>query len=251
MPANTPLPTPYASPFRSGSPGPVAAQRSLMPPPRYTGGFVDTAAAIRPCRLIGGDFYDFLDNDQEFHVLFGDACGKGTPAALTAALAQGILAGAVKAKAGPASVVAHVNRALWRRGVAQRFLTLFYGVMTRDHRLTYCNAGQCRPMLVDGSSVRRLGAGGPPPGLLGDAEYEEESLSIASGDTLVVFSDGVPEAENHEQEFGDARIHEIVARYRTVGASAIRDRLVNAVTDFTRGSRQRDDMAVLVVRYLA
>ena len=145
-------------------------------------------------------------------MLFGDACGKGTPAALIAALAQGILAGAVKAKAGPASVVAHMNRALCRRGVARRFLTLFYGVMTRDHRLTYCNAGHCRPMLVDGSTVRRLGAGGAPPGLFGDSEYEEESLSIASGDTLVVFSDGVSEAENHEQEFGDARIHEIVAQ---------------------------------------
>ncbi len=247
MAANTPLPTPYSLPFRRASPG--AVHRSLMPPPKYTGGFVDTAAAIRPYRLIGGDFYDFLHNDEEFHVLFGDACGKGTPAALTAALVQGILAGAVKAKAGPASVVAHVNRALCRRSVAHRFLTLFYGVMTRDHRLTYCNAGHCRPMLVDGSTIRRLSAGGAPPGLFGDADYEEESVSIANGDTLVVFSDGVSEAENDEQEFGDARIQEIVANCRTVGASAIRDRLVNAVTDFTRGSRQRDDMAVLVVRY--
>jgi len=248
MPANTPLPTPYALPFRSSSPG--AVHRSLMPPPQYTAGFVDTAAAIRPCRLIGGDFYDFLENGSEFHVLFGDACGKGTPAALTAALAQGILAGAVKAKAGPATVVSHVNRALCRRSVSQRFLTLFYGVMTRDHRLTYCNAGHCRPMLVDGSAVRRLSAGGAPPGLLGDAVYEEESLSIAKGDTLVVFSDGVSEAESSDQEFGDARILETVTKRPAVSASAIRDRLVNVVTDFTRGSRQRDDMAVLVVRYL-
>ena len=249
MSAKTPLPTPYALPFRAGLRSAAAAQRSLMPPPTYIPGFVDTAAAVRPCRLIGGDFYDFLDNDREFHVLFGDACGKGMSAALVAALAQGLLAGAVKAKAGPASIVAHMNHALCRRSVAHRFVTLFYGVISREHRLTYCNAGHCRPMLVDGSAVRRLDAGGPPPGLISDADYEEESLPLAMGDTLVVFSDGVSEADGHDEEFGDARILDIVTRPAAT-AARIRDRLVNAVTDFTRGSRQRDDMAVLVVRYL-
>lgn len=248
--AKTSLPTPFFLPLGAGLHSAAALQRSLTPPPTHLTGFVDTAAAVRPCRLVSGDFYDFLHNDDEFHVLFGDACGNGIRGALVAALAQGLLTGAVKAKAGPADLVAHVNRALCRRGGAQRFLTLFYGVMTRDHQLTYCNAGHCHPILVDGSSVRRLGTGGAPPGLLDGAVYEEESLSIANGDTLVVFSDGVSEAESRDQEFGDERILDIVTRRPAATASAIRDRLVNAVTDFTRGSRLRDDMAVLVVRYL-
>lgn len=226
-------------------------QRALMPPPVYAGAFVHTAAATRPCHAIGGDFYDYLDTGHEFHVLLGDACGKGTPAALQAAMAQGILAVELGAKAGAADVVAHLNRALCRRRMDERFVTLFYGVMTRDHRFTYCNGGHCRPMLVNHSSVRRLGVGGLPPGLFGDAVYREESLTIETGDILVVFSDGVSGAVRRDQEFGDARILEIVTEHREGSASAILDRLMKAVRDFTRGGRQRDDMSVLVVRYLA
>jgi serine phosphatase RsbU (regulator of sigma subunit) len=152
--------------------------------------FVDTAAAVRPCRLVSGGFYDVLHTEREFHVSFG--------------------------------------------GV--RTKPLFYAVMTRDHRLRYSNAGRCQPLLVaNGTTVRRLGAGG--------------TLSIGKGDTLVVFGDGASLADRDDRELGDARILDIVTR-PAASAAAVRDRLVNAVTDFTRGSRQRDDMAVLVVRYL-
>jgi phosphoserine phosphatase RsbU/P len=228
----------------------AATQRALMPPPLYTGAFVHAAATMRPCRVVGGDFYDYLDTGREFHVLLGDACGKGTSAALQAALAQGVLAVEVEAKAGAANVVAHLNRALCRRGMADRFVTLFYGVMTRDHGFTYCHAGHSRPMLVNHSSVRRLSVGGIPPGIFGDAVYEEESLTSEPGDTLVVFSDGLSEAARLDQEFGDARILEIVTEHREGTASAILHQLMQAVRDFTRRDRQRDDMSILVVRYL-
>jgi serine phosphatase RsbU (regulator of sigma subunit) len=128
-------------------------------------------------------------------------------------------------------------------------MTLFCGVMTRDHRLSYRYAGRCYPMLVAGSSVRRLGAARSPSGLVDADVYKKESLAIAKGDTLVVFSEGASGAERDHQEFEEARILDIVTQPAAT-AAAIRDRLVNAVTDFTRGSRQRDDMAVLVVRYL-
>jgi phosphoserine phosphatase RsbU/P len=230
--------------------GAAATQRSFMPPSAYAGEFVHAAAAMRPCRTIGGDFYDYLDTGSAFHVLLGDACGKGTPAALHAALAQGLLNLEVESEAGVATAIAHLNRALCRREMANRFVTLFYGVMTRDHRFTYCNAGHCWPLLV-GSRIRRLSVGGLPPGLFVDAKYEEESLSIDGGDTLVVFSDGVSEAARSRQEFGDARILEIVTRHRDASASAILERLMSAVREFTGTVRQRDDMSGLVVRYLA
>lgn len=228
----------------------VEIQRSLMPPPMYVGGFVHAAATTRPCYAIGGDFYDYLDTGREFHVLVGDACGKGTPAALQAALVQGILAGDVESRAGAADVVAHLNRTLCRRPMGERFVTLFYGVLDREHRFTYCNAGHCRPMLVDGTSVRRLGVGGVPPGLFGEAAYEEESVRVERGDTLVVFSDGLTDAASRDQRFGDARILEIVTEHRDRTASTILERLIASVREFTDGGRARDDMTAVVVRYL-
>ena len=229
----------------------VETQRSLMPPPMYFGPYVQAAAATRPCHAIGGDFFDYVDTGQEFHVLLGDASGKGTPAALQAALVQGILAADVEAGPGAARVVTQLNRTLCRRRMAERFVTLFYGVMTRDRRLTYCNAGHCRPILVRQSSVRRLAVGGLPPGLFDDARYDEESLYVEAGDTLVVFSDGIAEASSRTQQFGDARIQQIVVEHQHETASAVLDRVLSAVRDFTRGARQRDDMSVFVVKYLA
>ncbi|HSL22552.1 MAG TPA: PP2C family protein-serine/threonine phosphatase [Vicinamibacterales bacterium] len=226
-------------------------QRSLMPPPVYTGGFVEAAAVIRPRRGVGGDFYDYIDTGSEFHLLLGDVCGTGTPAALQAALVQGVLAAEIQSKAGVAGVVAHLNKALCRRGPNGRFVTLFYGVMTRDRRLTYCNAGHCRPILVGRSSVRRLCVGGVPAGLLADAVYEEESVVLAKGDALVAFSDGVAEAGNPDSEFGDERILQVVSEHRESSALTIRNRLMSLVREFTRGQHQHDDMTVLVVRHLA
>lgn len=241
--------TPVAAPGRQREA--VETQRSFMPPARHVGAFVSAAAATRPCHPIGGDFFDYLDTGRKFHVLIGDVCGKGTPAALQAALVQGILAADVKSGTGAAQVVARLNRTLCGRRLAGRFVTLFYGVMTRDHRFTYCNAGHCRPMLVAQSSVRRLSVGGLPPGLFGDARYDEESLSIEAGDTLVMFSDGISEAASRNREFGDTRIHQIVSEHRGVTPSAILDRLMSGVREFTNNGRQRDDMTIFVVRYLA
>jgi phosphoserine phosphatase RsbU/P len=240
----------YSASLRS-SRDPAAVQRSLMPPPLHIGRFVSAAATTRQCRGVGGDFYDYLDTGCEFRVLLGDVCGKGTPAALQAALVQGILAAAIETDAAPADVLARLNRSLCPRMAFDGFVTLFYGVMTCDHRFTYCNAGQCRPMLVNHRSVRRLSVGGVPPGIFGDTLYEEESLTIETGDTLVVFSDGVSEASREDLEFGDARILEAVTAHCDVGASAILDQLIKSVRDFTGGGRQRDDMAALVVRCVA
>ena len=171
-------------------------QRSFMPPAEYVGTFVRAAAATHPCHRIGGDFFDYFDTRWSFMSCSATSAAKGHAAALQAALVQGVLAAELETGAGPATVVAQLNRTLCRRGTAERFVTLFYGVMTRDDRFTYCNAGHCRPMLVTQSSVRRLSVGGLPPGrCLAEAQYHEESLDLDPGDTLVVFSDGIPEGD--------------------------------------------------------
>jgi len=237
----------------------TASHRAMMPPPVHSGTFVSAAAMTHPCHAVGGDFYDYLDTGREFHLLLGDACGKGTSAALQAALAQGILAVDVQAASGPARVVAHLNEMLCRRRMAQRFVTLFYGVMRSDRRFSYCNAGHCWPMLLKQSSVRRLSVGGVPAGLFCDTSYEEESVRMEQGDVLVVFSDGIPEAETYVQppgekrqplEFGEQRILDVVMTNRHRSPSTLVAHLMNNVHTFMQGNRRRDDMTALVVRYL-
>ena len=105
-----------------------------------------------------------------------------------------------------------MNKALCRRGLESRFVTLMFGIITADGQLTYCNAGHNPPLVFGKSGVRRLECGGPVVGLLEFAPYDQETISLVPGDTIVVFSDGVSEALNSAgEEFGDDRLIAVVA----------------------------------------
>jgi sigma-B regulation protein RsbU (phosphoserine phosphatase) len=244
----------WCSPSRRWQRRASDVQRALLPPPVYANGLVEAAATMQPRWAVGGDFYDYVDMGQEFRVMLGDACGTGTAAALQAAVVQGILAIEPKQDGGPALVLSQLNTALCRRRIPARFVTLFYGVLTPEHRLTYCNAGHCRPLLVNRRRVYRLATGGPPLGLWCEARFEEASLALHPGDILAACSDGVLEAVGgygpSREEFGDSRFLDAVWRHRDRSANEIVQSLVTTVREFTAGEGPHDDMTALVVRYL-
>ena len=226
-------------------------QQALLPKPRATLDFVEAAAASIPCRSIGGDFFDYDDETTDgFVFTLGDVSGKGPPAALMSAMMQGMFASQAKSLESPATAVTTMNKALCRRGLEARFVTLLFGVITPDGRLTYCNAGHNPPLVLGKSGVRLLEAGGPVVGLLEFAPYEQETVQLESGDTIVVFSDGVSEALDSEgTEFGDDRLQDVALSAQHEPASALVDRLVSAVREFTKGAPQSDDITAMVVRY--
>ncbi|MGE5838176.1 MAG: SpoIIE family protein phosphatase [Acidobacteriota bacterium] len=227
-------------------------QQALLPKPRASLGFVEAAAASIPCRSIGGDFFDYLDDPgASFGFTLGDVAGKGPPAALMSALMQGMFASHALLADGPAAAVANMNKALCRRGLESRFVTLMFGVVGADGQLTYCNAGHNPPMVIGKRGLRHLEAGGPVVGLLEFAPYGQETVRLESGDTIIIFSDGVSEALNTEgEEFGDARLQEIAMSTVEATAQTIVDRIIADVRVFTRGAAQSDDITVMVIRYL-
>jgi serine phosphatase RsbU (regulator of sigma subunit) len=226
-------------------------QRALLPKPRAAASFVEAAAASIPCRSIGGDFFDYLDeSDDSFGFTLGDVAGKGPPAALMSALMQGMFASHALSTAGPAAAITHMNKALCRRGLESRFVTLMFGLITPDGKLLYCNAGHNPPLVIGRTGVKRLECGGPVVGLLEFAPYDQEEVQLASGDTLVVFSDGVSEALNTlGEEFGDDRLQAVIEGATDLSAQALVDRLVGAVRAFTHGAPQSDDITAMVIKY--
>ena len=124
---------------------------------------------------------------------------------------QGMFAAQAQYADGPASAVTHMNKALCRRGLESRFVTLMFGIMRPDGALTYCNAGHNPPFVLGKTGYARLEEGGPVVGLLEFAPYEQECVQLEAGDTIViVFSDGVSEALNAAgEEFGDERLEEV------------------------------------------
>ena len=230
-------------------------QQSLLPKMARSGTFFNAAAASLPCRSIGGDFYDYVDLPTgALGFALGDVAGKGPPAALLSAMMQGMFAAQAATSDSPSQTIARVNLALYKRGIESRFVTLMYGALHPDGRLTYCNAGHNPPLVISGSdgalTVRRLECGGPIVGLFENATYDEETVTLANGDWLIVFSDGVSEAMSlTADEYEEERIVKLVEKNLVLEPRKLLEALFADVRQFTRGAPQSDDITAMVLRY--
>ena len=136
------------------------------PEPFFETATIDLAASAVPCRTVGGDFFDYLElGEHGFGFALGDVAGKGPPAALLAAAVQSNFAAQAPVSATPADAMARINNALLRRAIEARFATMFYGALTVDGQLSYCNAGQEPPLVVraDRYELARRGRPGARP----------------------------------------------------------------------------------------
>jgi serine phosphatase RsbU (regulator of sigma subunit)/pSer/pThr/pTyr-binding forkhead associated (FHA) protein len=230
-------------------------QQALLPKMARAGSFFSAAASSLPCRSIGGDFYDYVDLPRgALGFALGDVAGKGPPAALLSAMMQGIFSAQATSSDSPSETISRVNLALYRRGIESRFVTLMYGVLGPDGCLTYCNAGHNPPLILSRSgsarTMRRLECGGPIVGLFETATYDEETVKLASGDWLVIFSDGVSEAMSaNGEEYGEERIIECVETHVSLEPRQVLEALFADVREFARGAAQSDDITAMVLRY--
>ena len=226
-------------------------QQALLPEPRRAGEFYEAVGASIPSRVIGGDFFDYLDlADGAFLFALGDITGKGPSAALVTAVVQGILGAYAGTTVGPAELLALVNRVLLSRHIESRFATIFLGVLTPGGRLTYSNAAQNPPVLLTGGRTERLEIGGTLIGAFPEAVYEQGERQLAPGDTVVLFSDGIVEAVNAlGEEFGDDRVRAVIERRAAEPPDRLLGALREALEEFTRGTAQADDLTAVVVRY--
>jgi len=226
-------------------------QQALLPPRQRRGVGFEAVGAMIPCRDIGGDFFDYLElPDGRIGFVLCDVSGKGPSAALMTAMIQGIFRSQAEDAHGPATTMTRVNRVMARRAIASKYATGFYGVLAPDGRFVSSNAGHNPPIVVkrDGT-VHRLEKGGTPLGLFAASVFEEEELTLAPGDTLLLFSDGLSEAENSDlQEFGEDRLVESMAGERHREPEILLEFLLAAVREFAGSQPQSDDITALIVR---
>ncbi len=232
-------------------------QQDLLPSPGDTSATFDLAADFQPAAHLGGDFYDAFpvsgpSGDGAAFVL-GDVSGKGVPAALL----TGVIHGAVRSSAWTESRYQHqhateqLNRLLSERAASERFASLFWGYCEGE-TLHYINAGHLAPILMRANrpTCLRLDAGGPVLGLLPNAKYEAGSVELEPDDLIVLYSDGLVEAANaNDEQFGEERVVALVAQHRHLTAAQIRDRIIRAAQTFTGGAELDDDRTVLVLRF--
>jgi sigma-B regulation protein RsbU (phosphoserine phosphatase) len=225
-------------------------QRKLLPSvtPQIDG--CELATSWQPAAGVGGDCFDAIPfGPRRMALSIADVVGKGIPAALLMSNLQAAVRAFASDAVRPADLCQQVNRILCGNIAEGRFISFFYCVVDTDEgSLTFANAGHYPPLLVraDGS-IERLANGGAVLGVFPDGSYGQGQVSIASGDRLVLYTDGITEARNaFDEEFGEERLAELAVADRGCSAPALQSRLASSVTTFADG-RFHDDATLMVM----
>src|SRR5262245_6690165 len=204
------------------------------------------------CYEVGGDYYDFIEKpDGRYVVALGDVSGKGTGAALLMSSIHAAVRAHTRTRLSASEIVSEINQYIYDNTPANRYVTLFYSELDpRSHQLTYINSGHNAPLLVRASGeVTRLDIGGFPVGITTFGDYREGWVEIEPGDVMVVYSDGMTESLDEEgEEFGEARLIEIVQKHRGRTAAGLRDRIDEALTRFVGKASAVDDLTIVILK---
>ena len=227
-------------------------QRSLFPKQTPAVRGIELCGASIPCRAVGGDLYDYLPlPDGRLGILIGDVAGKGLPAAL---LMSGLLARAqvlAGFSSSPVEIITRLNRIFAATCPGNRFVTLFLLALDpASGSFSYCNAGHNPPYLIHRSGASEmLTTGGPVVGIFGGLNYAEGTGVLNPGDLLLLFSDGVSEAQSPDgREYGEHTLLELVRRHRTESGISIITTIRQAVEEFQAGAPAHDDSTLVAVR---
>jgi serine phosphatase RsbU (regulator of sigma subunit) len=231
-----------------------AIQEAMLPQDTYRAIGVEVHGQTRPANTVGGDFYDIQPlSDGRVVIGLGDVAGKGSPAALLMALLLAMLRTLLDEGLAPAQLVDRLNLQIWRHAPRARFITLFFAVFDpAKGELTYVNAGQTPPLLrrVDGT-CEWLKAGGIALGLRESSQYEASVTVLAPGDLLVLYSDGITEAESPEGvPFEETGLVRWVTTLRDATAPDVGAGVMRAVAQHAQDHRYADDLTLLVLRRL-
>ena len=224
-------------------------QQSLLPKeiPQLPG--IAVATAWRPALAVGGDYFDVLRlQDNRLAVCIADVSGKGVPAALLMANVQASLRASVRDLDSPARVCGIVNGMLCESVAANKFVTFLCGVLDGNTRMfRYCNAGHPYPILVSDGAAHTLDQGGAVLGVFPSWSYQDSKVNLKSGDRLLLFTDGITEAEDGQgEEFGVERVAAFGQGHAASSAAKLNEQLLAQVSDFC-GTQFEDDATLVVL----
>jgi len=226
-------------------------QRELLPRAVPSVRGLELAGICLPAIGVGGDYYDFLPlPDERMGIVIADVSGKGIPAALLMAGLQASVRSLALPGISPCEINRRLNDMLHQSTSASRYATLFFAIYDPvDRSLLYSNAGHCTPLHCTPRDAARLSQGGLPIGLMPGSLYGEGRRELGIGDIVAMFTDGVVETPNaHGEEFGDARLVEVVNRHRDGSLEEIVSEVVAAVERWSGGGTPHDDLTLVLAR---
>ena len=226
-------------------------QESLLP--RFLPQFENfrIRAFNNPTRYVGGDFYDFLPlSSGEWVGVLADVSGKGMPAALLSSMVLGALSMEFRSRTQPQEVLNRVNKLLCEKSLPFQFVTLFLFLLSPPGMGQFISAGHNPAYLFRAATgkIEELGSDACVLGLLALASYQSRAFHLCKGDILVVYSDGLTDAQNQQEEmFGEERLLQIIQQEAPSGSHALEQGFLKAIEEFTQGMPQTDDITFMVI----
>ncbi len=228
-------------------------QQSFLPEsaPILTG--YDLEGFNLPAAEVGGDFYDFIPvGDDNWGLVIADVSGKGVPAALFMALSRTLIRASTSGNQDPAESINDANRHICLDSKTSMFVTLFYAILdTKNSTLTFVNAGHNPPFLISNDTVgiTLLQARGIALGVIDEIDLKSTKVQLESGSMVVLYTDGVTEATNdQEEEYGVERLTDLAEQMKDHTSREIIDAIVADVTSFACGRPQFDDITIMVLK---
>jgi sigma-B regulation protein RsbU (phosphoserine phosphatase) len=227
-------------------------QLAMLPKGTLTDRDLEICGVTRPANTVGGDFYDVLPRpDGRVIVALGDVAGKGSPAALLMALLLAVLRTLVDEDLDARELVARLNVQICRHTPASRFITLFYGVYSPDTgSLTYVNAGQNPPLIRRANGrYEQLGSTGVALGMFEHSTFGAVTTTVARGEMLVMYSDGITEAEDSKgQPLEESGLERVIEFHAAASAADIGHYVLKAVEAHANDTRFHDDLTILILK---
>ncbi|MBV9496893.1 MAG: SpoIIE family protein phosphatase, partial [Acidobacteria bacterium] len=228
-------------------------QRDILPKSIPQVESIEIATMARPARQVGGDYHAFVERDGVLTMLVADVAGKSMPAALLVSALHAAIQLLFAEGKGLGEVATELNKHLHRWSADNKFVTMVMVSIDREaETIEFVNAGHNPCYLITPTALETMKSHGLPIGIMGASRYRSQTRPFPSGSTVVLYSDGITEAENvAEEEFGNERLEGVIRASLEGGASAVRDAIAGAVDAFTLGAAQYDDQTLVVARTVA
>jgi sigma-B regulation protein RsbU (phosphoserine phosphatase) len=224
-------------------------QTALLPKNNFTEFGFDVSYHYQPAGPVSGDYCDIVVDDKERNIFFvmGDISGKGIAASMLMTHIHALIHSLIGANLSVDELMEKANRIFCESALYSHFITMICGRTGIDGDIQIANAGHCMPVVIQKNGLINLDSTGMPLGVFQSGKYTTSNIRLDYGETILLYTDGLSEANLGDNEYGIERINQVAKKNFNISPKPLINCLLNDVSTFTQGARLRDDLSIMAI----